>query len=281
MNQVEIEFVYDGVNTIIQCSNNVKLKDIYKNFKSKVQAEEKNLIYMYNGKVLQNDELSFNEIANSEDKRRNRMSVLVIEGEGTIISQSESIIKSNNIICPECKEDIKYNIEDYKISLFECKNKHEINNIFLDEFDSTQNINISKIKCQICGQYNKGNVHNNIFYKCNSCKKDLCPICKSNHDSSHKIINYDDKNYICNEHNKTFMAYCEECKQNICILCEQYHKNHKIISYGKLIPDTNKINKILKELEEKKNKLNNDINEIIIKLNKVKENYEKYYNIKY
>ena len=279
MSQVQIEFAYDGANTIIQCLNNDKLKDIYQNFKLKVQAERKNLIYMYNGKTIDNDELTFNDIANFEDKTRNKMNILVIEGEGTIISESERIIKSNNIICPECKEDIKYTIEDYKINLFECKNKHEINNIFLDEFDSTQNINISKIKCQICGQYNKGNVHNNIFYRCNSCKKDICPICYSNHDKSHKIINYDDKNYMCNEHNKVYTGYCEDCKQDICIYCEQYHNNHKIITYGKLIPDRNKINNKLKELEEKKNKLNNDINEIIVKLNKLKENYEKYYNI--
>ena len=165
MSQVQIEFAYDGANTIIQCLNNDKLKDIYQNFKLKVQAERKNLIYMYNGKTIENDELTFNDIANFEDKTRNKMNILVIEGEGTIISESERIIKSNNIICPECKEDIKYTIEDYKINLFECKNKHEFNNIFFDEFDSTQNINISKIECQICGQYNKGNVHNIVIDK--------------------------------------------------------------------------------------------------------------------
>ena len=39
------------------------------------------------------------------------------------------------------------------------------------------------------------------------------------------------------------------------------------------------MNNILKELEETKNKLINDINNIIEKLNKVKDNYEHYYNI--
>ena len=39
------------------------------------------------------------------------------------------------------------------------------------------------------------------------------------------------------------------------------------------------MNNILIELEEAKNKLNNDINNIIEKLNKVKDNYELYYNI--
>ena len=140
MSQVQIEFAYDGTNTFIQCSKNDKMKDIYQSFKSKAQVEGKNLIYMYNGKTIENKELTFNDIANSQDKNRNKMNILVIEGEETIAPQAECIIKSNKIICPECQEDIKFSIEDYKISLFECKNKHEINNIFLDELDSTQNI---------------------------------------------------------------------------------------------------------------------------------------------
>ena len=32
--------------------------------------------------------------------------------------------------------------------------------------------------------------------------------------------------------------------------CEQNHNEHNIITYGKLIPDDNKRNNILKELEE-------------------------------
>jgi hypothetical protein len=52
---------------------------------------------------------------------------------------------------------IKFDIDEYVIELFECKNKHDINHIFLDQFDTTQNINISKIICQSCGRYNKGN----------------------------------------------------------------------------------------------------------------------------
>ena len=280
MEQNQIELSYDGVNTIIQCRADEKLKDIFQNFKFKVKAENKILIYMYNGITIQNEELTFNEIANSEDKKRNKMNILVVEGEGRPVpSPQDYIIKSNNIICPQCKEDIKLNIEDFVINLFECKNKHDIDNIFLDEFNLTQNIDISKIICQNCGKYNKANVHNNIFYKCNNCKKDLCPICYSNHDKKHNVINYDDKNYICEQHNKSYNGYCEDCKENICMYCEQNHNEHNIITYGKLIPDDNKRKNILKELEEKKVKLNNDINNIIMKLNKVKNNFEIYYNI--
>ena len=161
MSQVEIEFTFDGAPIIVQCEKDKKLKDIFKSLKLKAKAEGKRLIYLYNGKTIDNDELTFNEIANPEDKTRNKMNVLVIESDEPIQPpQADCIIKSNKIICPECKEDIKFGIENYVLNLFECKNKHDIDNIFLDEFDSTQNINISKIICQSCGQYNKGNVHN-------------------------------------------------------------------------------------------------------------------------
>ena len=235
---------------------------------------------MYNGNILKNEELTFNEVANPEDKKRNKMNILVVEGEGQPVQPPQDyIIKSNNIICPECKEDIKFNIEDYVINLFECKNKHDKDNIFLDEFNTTQNINVSKIICQNCGKYNKANVHNNIFYKCITCKKDLCPLCFSNHNKNHKVINYDDKNYICEQHNKSYISYCQDCKENICMYCEQNHNKHNIITYGKLIPDDNKRNNMLKEIEEIKNKLNDELNNIIMRLKKVKDNFEIYFNI--
>ena len=96
------------------------------------------------------------KLQNSEDKERNEMNILVVEGlDHPVPHTQDHIIKSKNIICPECNEDIKIKIEDYVINLYECKNKHDIDNIFLNEFDSTQNLDISKIICQNCGKYNK------------------------------------------------------------------------------------------------------------------------------
>ena len=64
-----------------------------------------------------NEELTFKETANSEDKKRNKMNVLVYEYEFFINDQKEKevpdktdFIKSKNIICPECKENIKMDI---------------------------------------------------------------------------------------------------------------------------------------------------------------------------
>ena len=60
MEQNQVELCYDGVNTIMQCREDEKLKDTPKNFKFKVKAENKILIYMYNGNILKNEELTFN-----------------------------------------------------------------------------------------------------------------------------------------------------------------------------------------------------------------------------
>ena len=76
---------------------------------------------MYNGNIIQNIELTFNEISNPEDKKRNKMNILFVEDEIPEHPHQGYIIKSNNIICPKFKENIKFNIEDYVMNLFECK----------------------------------------------------------------------------------------------------------------------------------------------------------------
>ena len=58
------------------------------------------------------------------------------------------IIKSKEIICPKCNENILIKIDNYKINLFNCKNNHNIDNILLNEYEN--NIDISKIICDKC-----------------------------------------------------------------------------------------------------------------------------------
>ena len=195
------------------------------------------------------------------------------------ISNYKSIIKSNYIICPQCGENIKYKINDYKIYLYECKNGHRMNNILLNEFEKTQLIDLSKMKCEVCKENDLSNTFNNKFYKCIKCGINICPLCKSSHDKSHNIINYELINYICQSHNEIFTKYCNKCKKNICLRCENEHKGHNNISYGEIIPNDNKLNEYMKELRKSIDKLKNNIKEIIDKLNKVIDNIEIYYNI--
>ena len=48
MEQIQIEFNFNGVKTIIQCKKDTKLKDIYKSFKFKAKLENKALIFIQN-----------------------------------------------------------------------------------------------------------------------------------------------------------------------------------------------------------------------------------------
>ena len=101
----EVEFIYNGVKTIIQCNTNDKMKDICQKFKEKAKINNNmNIFCSYDGKVGFNDELTFEEVANREDKRRNKMNIFIYDNQ-TVINNKD-IVKSKNIICPECKENI-------------------------------------------------------------------------------------------------------------------------------------------------------------------------------
>ena len=271
-----VEFIYEGITTIIQCNPNDKLKDIFLNFANKTQTDINKLVFLYSGGLI-NGELTFLESANSEDKLRNKMSILVnkIEDDSTI---KKTIIKSKEIICPKCLEISKLKIKNYKVKLFDCKNNHQIDNIYLKEFEKTQNMDISKIVCNKCNQ-NKANIYQNKFYICSLCKINLCPTCIIKHEHKDNIIDYEQKNYICQNHNDNYNSFCKSCKVNICMHCENEHKDHDILYFGKIIQDFNYVKNKAKELRKLIDNFNLSIKEIINLFNNVSENLEKYYSI--
>jgi hypothetical protein len=236
------------------------------------------LYFLYGGNTI-NEELKLGDLPNPLDKKKNKINIMVFEKDNELLDDKEGIIKSKEIICPKCYEICLMKIKDYKISL-ECKNLHITKNILLDEFENTQKVNISKIICNKCNN-NKFKSYKNEFYKCLSCKQNLCPQCKLKHDKSHtKIINYDDKNYICNTHNDYYISYCDKCNKNLCMLCENEHdKGHSIIGYRKIIEDKDKIKKELDEFKTKIDLFIDEIEGIIQKLNKIIDNMKIYFDI--
>ena len=273
----QVEFVYNGAITLIQCNMNEKMKEIIKRFKEKANINNNNIFYTYDGKIGINEELKFEEIANNVDKNRKKMNILVYDTEIEI--KEKDIIKSNNIICPECKENIKMEIKDYKINLYGCKNKHRIENILLNEFEETQNIDRLNIICDICKNNNKSISYNNIFYKCITCNKNICPLCKLNHNNNnHIIINYDDKDYICNKHNEKYISYCENCNKNLCGLCDG-HKDHKRIFFADILPNKENLIKKNKELKFKIQMFDVQMKILISILNDVMNKMNIYYKI--
>ena len=60
----EVEFIYNGVTTIIQCKPDEKMKIIFQKFKDKAKIDKNNIFYSYDGKVGINEELTFEETLN-------------------------------------------------------------------------------------------------------------------------------------------------------------------------------------------------------------------------
>ena len=197
---IEINFFYNGKRIKIQSTSDQIVKDIIKKFERKESLQNKNLYYIYNGNYIKDEEnLAINDIMQGIDRERKKMNILGFDlinekKENNIIQEEENeshigiISQKSKIICPICKENIKMDIKDYKINLYECKNGHKIENILLDEFEEMQNIDLSTVKCDMCKLKDKSSTYNNLFYKCLTCKKNICPISKSFHDITHKII---------------------------------------------------------------------------------------------
>ena len=163
--------------------------------------------------------------------------------------------------------------------MYDCKNGHIFDNISLNEFEKTQNIDESKIICDICKKIDKSITHDNIFYICNTCKINLCPLCQNKHEKGHNLSIYNNKNYLCNLHSLSYGSYCQQCKLNLCVLCEKKHANHKIISYGSLVPDIDELKSKMTNLRTKLDEIKQSIYKIIERLNILMKNIETYYII--
>ena len=276
----KVIFNFNGMKTVIQCNTTSKMEDICKKFISKIGKDINTINFLYNGEKI-DFSLTFYEQANIIDRKANEMNVLVYEKLLSNIKDDNLPIKSKEIICPKCWDNCRINIQNYKIKLFGCKNGHEIDNILLNEFDNSQNINESKIICNICNKISKNKAHNRTFYKCLTCQLNICPLCNSIHDKNHKIIDYDKKNYICKIHKDSYISYCEKCKINLCFQCEELHKSHQIISFRSIFPNINEIKEEIKKFKSLIDNFKNKIKQIISILNKTIFCIENYYNINY
>ena len=120
----EIVFNYKGEEITIQCLKEEKMKDIYKRYSIKSKININSVFFLYNGSKV-NEEMAFNEIANTIDKQSGKMKILVYDNiNNDIGTLNEGLIKSKQIICPKCKENCLMKIIDYNITLNGCKNNH-------------------------------------------------------------------------------------------------------------------------------------------------------------
>ena len=148
MDKHKVEFFYNGERNIIYCSEKELMKDIIEKFCIKVKVEKSTIYCLHSGKILdENITLEkWIKLKTNEEK----IIILVYPRYFEKERKNEPIIKSSYIICPECKNLAKIKNIDYKITI-NCRDNHNINNIFLKDLNKTQLIDESKIICNICG----------------------------------------------------------------------------------------------------------------------------------
>ena len=274
---ITAEFNFKTMITNILCSENDKMADVCQKFIMKAGTIINDVVFLYGGNKI-NLALPVSSIISKFDRERKIISIIVND-----LSESsqnkQNIIKSTIPICPTCAENIKFDINNYRINLTECKKGHSFN-LPINEYEQTQNIDLDKIICNKCNA-KKLNTYANKMYICNKCKIILCPLCESKHDKSHSSINYDFRNSTCEEHNELYISYCKSCKKNICVKCQKNHLQHDVVQFGEIFPDKDELLNALKEFRKIIDVFNNDINSIIDRFNKVKDNIEMIYKIYY
>ena len=270
-----IIFTWNGVRTTIQYNKGDKIKDICQKYVQKTQMDINNLFFVYGGTKL-NIDLENEEISKKIDND-NSANILVFD-KNIEDNEDNPLKKSKNIICPKCQENCRIYINDYKITLSDCKNRHITKNILFENFKNTQLIDESKINCNICNN-NKNKTYEKKFFKCLTCDKNLCPLCNSNHDKNHITIEYEKKNYFCKFHNELYVSYCENCKSNLCMQCVIEHNGHQFIDFKDIVSNKNEFQNKLIKFKEKIDKMNNIITKMIAILYKVNENMKNYFEI--
>ena len=172
------------------------MENIYINFCKKVAINNiKSVFFLYDGKNIDN-KFSFGKIINQDDKKRNKINILIYSRIDKNMNENNSSAKIKPTICPKCGKNAKIKFEGYLIKIYGCENNHITENILLEQYEKTQNKDEEKIICCFCKKRNKEKSFNKIFYFCGTCKQNLCPICKDYHSKNHNIINYDLKNIL-------------------------------------------------------------------------------------
>ena len=109
----EIKMLYKGYETIMRCQHNENLEDIFKRFKIKVNAENKEIIYLYNGEIIKDENMTLSQLI--DEKNVPNVPILAYEQNDL---PNNILVKSDYVICPKCKESAILEQEDYKLILW-------------------------------------------------------------------------------------------------------------------------------------------------------------------
>ena len=267
MSNCQVIFQYQQQDIIIQCQRNELIRDIIIRYGTKSGLSVDEFYFLYNGKKIDPD-LTLSQL-NDKDKE---ILILVYLNENT---ENENTVKISTNYIKNAQNDNPAIVEfssDYMITLSDVKKNMQ--KIKLQDYNKTQIVDQSKIKCSNCSN-TRANIYQNKFYFCFECEQNFCPTCQILHQKQHKnIVDYSLKYFKCPYHKgQNFISYCVDCKMNFCIFCTNKHKTHDIINFANLLQEENK------EFIEKIQKVKKLIDNIIDSLQKVKNNLDVYEQI--
>ena len=113
----QVEFTYNGVNTIIQCQLNDKMKDICQKFKDKENIKILNIFYTYSGKIINEEEiiLSLAKTINDAEDETNLKNLNIANQGGEITFRS--CVETNKTIKAEQIDTIESTNEEITKSI--------------------------------------------------------------------------------------------------------------------------------------------------------------------
>ena len=128
---IQIKFEYIGIKTIVQADLSEVFSHILQKYKNIQDINLDNKYYLYNGRKVKINEIIQN-IINSNDLINKQMKISAKDIDPETIVKN---LNSKDILCPVCQDICQYEIKNYIIKLFGCKNGHAKENKRLNEFN--------------------------------------------------------------------------------------------------------------------------------------------------
>ena len=279
MAEAEVIFSLGGVQTKIKCNKGDIMKDICKKFSIAGKVDTTNMLLLYKGNKI-NPFISFNELANDEDRAKNIINISCIQikrkntiHRGSVKTKRESI---NNLRKSNIHKKSSKKIEISDIPKIEKTNKQDYNNktmivtntlrksLLKKEKELNENVKNENIKNE---HVKKENTNDNNFYNFN------------------KMFNYND--FFRASSFQTDLT--EQSKTN---MINEYYSEDINLRNSEIINPTKKTEENDKDLskvkilesefdgfEKKFHLINNKINDLINILNQISENINTFVEI--
>ena len=287
-NDKKASFIYSKRTFEILCTGKDKLEELFQKFiiKFNPDSQIRDYNFYYDGKEIERE--TYNQTLETINYLKKRDTFVI------------SVEKNIKIIqCPMCNYgDCVVSLSNYKTIFYNCEHKH-LKISSYEKYYNDQEYDPGKILCSGSGdKCEKNGLTSPNFCLCLTCSKlikrtrSICNECVGKHnkeykgEKKHKIINYEDKNYYCQNHISRMIKYCFDCKSNLCEGCVTEHnnnkenKNHRIKRIESLIPEEEqiiKLKKSLDQIQEYMGQLKLIIDDLIYTLRRSLDIYRDYY----